>query len=304
MKLQFFDDARVAGLLDTAGVRDVLDDAFQDMAIGRAAVQARHRTDCEGTKLSAMGGIWAARSVAGTKSYTTVNGQFSFLLTLFDTANNCPVAVLEANELTRFRTAALSRLVARKAVGQMPRKLALFGQGHQGRAQAQALCEEFSFDEIAVVDPHSEDDWCARLALRHGCRVRQTDAATAISNADVVVTATRSKAPVFDGGGLKSGAVVIALGTSLANGRELDDATLRRASRVLVEWLPQSLEEAGEIVLGLAAGSIDRSRLADLPALYRGDAPWRESERDIVVFKTVGVGLSDVATAWLAVQRA
>lgn len=303
MNLPFLDDATVAGLLDSASVRDALDEAFQDLAAGNAAIQRRFRTDCGGVKLSAMGGIWAARGVAGTKAYTTVGGQFSFLLTLFDTLRNCPVALLEANELTRFRTAALSRLVASKAAPRAPRKLALFGQGLQGRAQAQALCEEFRLEEVAVVDPQGDDAWCARMALRYGCRVTLTHAAAAVAHADLVVTATRSKSPVFDGSGLKPGALVIALGTSLPDGREMDDTTLRRASHVLVEWLPQSLEEAGDVVQGLATGSLDRARLADLPALYRGEARWREDDQDIVVFKTVGVGLSDVAAAWLAVQR-
>ena len=67
--------------------------------------------------------------------------------------------------------------------------------------------------------------------------------------------------------------------------------------------LPDRRIEAGEVVLGLQSCAIDEVRLADLPALYRGDRPWRASTDDIVVFKSVGIGLADVACAWLAVQR-
>ena len=100
-----------------------------------------------------------------------------------------------------------------------------------------------------------------------------------------------------------SGALVIAMGTSLPNGRELDDTALTRASRVLVEWRPQSLVEAGEVVLGMAAGALEVQRIADLSDLYAGRAPWRANDDEIVVFKSVGIGLADVACAWLAWQR-
>lgn len=302
--IPFLDDGRIEALIDVPGCTSVLDRAFGDLAAGLAAVQARHRTDCGAVKLSTMGALWPQRQVAGVKAYTTVAGQFSFLVTLFDTAANRPLALLEANTLTRLRTSALASLVAGKALRAGARKLALFGAGLQGRAQAQALLALHRFDEVAVVDPKGSPDWCAGLAAQHGCRVGLCDAREAVHGAQLILTATRSKTPVFDGTGLAPGALVIATGTSLPDGTELDDATLQRASRVLVEWKPQSLVEAGEVVLGLASGALQADRVADLVDLYAGRATWRASDDDIVVFKSVGLGLADVACAWLAVERA
>ena len=135
------------------------------------------------------------------------------------------------------------------------------------------------------------------------CPVRQTGSDEAIADADLVLTTSRSKSPVFDGVALKAGATVVAMGSSLPTGRELGDATLRRASRVVVEWRPQSLHEAGEVVLALASGALDTDRIIDLPALYRQEGPWRQSASDIIVFKSVGIGLSDAAVARLIWQR-
>jgi ornithine cyclodeaminase len=298
-----FDDARIEGLLDVPACTRVLDEAFADLASGHAAIQARQRNDCGGVKLSTMGALWSSRHVAGVKAYTTVAGQFSFLVTLFDTAINRPVALLEANALTRLRTAALTCLVAKNALRPGATKLALFGAGQQGRAQAQALCEMQRFDEVAVVDLQDQVAWCEWLSQRHGCRARQCDTPTALDGADLVVTATRSKTPLFNGSLLAPGALVIAMGTSLPDGRELDDRTLSRSSRVLVEFRPQSLVEAGEIVLGLAAKAFDPDRIADLAGLYGGKEAWRGSDDEIVVFKSVGIGLADVACAWLALAR-
>jgi ornithine cyclodeaminase len=94
------------------------------------------------------------------------------------------------------------------------------------------------------------------------------------------------------------------MGTSLPNGSELDDATFRRAGRLLVEWKPQSLVEAGEVVQALSAGVLSEADVVDLPQLYRNEAPWRRSAQDIVVFKSVGIGLTDVVAAYSAWQAA
>ncbi|GAA6118871.1 ornithine cyclodeaminase family protein [Acidovorax sp. FG27] len=302
MTIPFFSDARIDALVDVPSCAVALDAAFTDLSAGNATIQARQRVDCGGVKLSTMGAVWASRQIAGVKAYTTVAGNFSFVVTLFDTATNRPAAVLEAQSLTRLRTAALTRLVTQRALRSHARKLALFGAGQQGRAQVQALCALRTFDEVAVVDPQADPAWARRLATQHSCEVTLCDAPAALSGADLVVTATRSKQPLFDGSLLKRGALVIAMGASLPDGRELDDTTLRRAARVLVEWNPQSLVEAGEAVLGIASGALDQDRIVDLPMIYAGASPWRTTDDEIIVFKSVGIGLADVACGWLALQ--
>jgi len=69
-----------------------------------------------------------------------------------------------------------------------------------------------------------------------------------------------------------------------------------------VEWKPQSLQEAGELVLWSASPS-EREKVVDLAELYAQPHPWRAQPQDIIVCKAVGVGLSDVACAYLAHAR-
>lgn len=295
-------DRHIAKSLDYRGVTNALEEAFRDLAHGDAAVHARQRSDCGSQRLSTMGALWNKRSVAGMKVYLTLAGQFSFALLLFDLATNTPVAVLDSNEITRFRTAAITAMVATRAAAPAARKLALFGAGVQGRAQAEALCERFGFEEICIVDPHADPGWCKRFQCGVRGQVRLTGAEEAVHGAHIVVTATRSARPVFDGAWLSPGAFVSAVGASTPQVRELDDTTMSRAARIIVEWKPQSLAEAGEIVLW--PGHTDASNIVDLPELFRAEQPWRTDEHGITVFKSVGVGLSDVAAAHLALQRA
>ena len=295
----FLDNDTVAAHLDVPAVVAALQRALHSLAAGRAAVLARQRIDCGAVKLSTMGAIWLDEGLAGEKVYTTVDGRFDFVFNLFDVG-----AQGRGRHLAR--TPALT-VVAARAGAAAARKLALFGAGVQGRAHIDALMQLMPFEQACVVDTADVAPWCAEAGARWGRPVRQCAAAEALDGADVVVTATRSKQPVFDGALLAPGAFVAAVGTSLPTGRELDDATLRRARRVVVEWKPQSLLEAGEVVIGLREGCLDESRIVDLVELHSGRARWRDGPEDIVVFKSVGIGLADLAAAsvaWRALQGA
>ncbi len=294
-------DKQVAELLDYRSVTAALEQAFRDLSNDAACIHGRQRSECSGTRLSTMGAVWSTEAVAGVKIYPTVAGQFSFAIVLFDLATNTAIAILDGNEITRLRTAAMTAFVASRAAPLAARKLALFGAGLQGRSQAQALCEVFDFEEVCIVDPMADPEWCAQFKDTIRGRVRVATPEEAVRGADIVVTATRSHQPVFDGAWLGPGTFVAAMGTSAPKGRELDDATMERASRIIVEWKPQSLAEAGEIALWDGRHATDK--FIDLPELFRAERPWQIDPLDITVFKSVGVGLSDVATAHLAVKR-
>lgn len=299
----YLDDPAISGLLDFRSAAEILEQSFTDLAHNNAEIHQRQRTGNSDVRLSTMGALWNARNVGGVKVYPTVSGKFAFLMTLFDLQSNTPIAVMDGAELTKFRTAGLTAMIASKAAAKDSRHLALFGAGYQGRAQALALCEFFKFDRISVVDPAGDPGWCAELASKASCTVSLVGAEEAARDADIVVTATRSQVPVFDGKWLKPGAFVSAVGISAPKGRELDDTTLYRASRIIVEWKPQSTREAGELVLWRPKSNIERCKIVDLLELYAQSLSWREGNQDIIVSKSVGVGLADVACAYLAYTR-
>ena len=120
--------------------------------------------------------------------------------------------------------------------------------------------------------------------------------------ADIVVTASRSTTPLFPGASLKPGAFVAAIGSSLPHTRELDDEALRRAAAVVVEWRPQSTREAGDIVLA-GPGVLPADKVVELGDVLLGKVRPRRGDADIVVYKSVGVGLEDIALAGFAWEK-
>ena len=250
--------------------------------------------------LSGMGALWTSRQAAAYKSYTSVLGQFNFLLNYFDMVTGAH-HVMPAAVITQVRTAAMTAWAATKICCTSPRKLALFGPGLHGRSHLEALQETLCFSEIAVADTANVSGACAEYAMRYGIPTRQVQAQVAVTNADLVVTVTRSRQPVLDGHWLKPGAGVCAVGTSLPSGTEIDAVTRQRCNRVVVEWKPQSMMEAGEIVMGLSDGSLSADRIFDIGELENLGVASRERAEDSELFKAVGIGLSDLVAARLAV---
>ncbi|MGH7264516.1 MAG: ornithine cyclodeaminase family protein, partial [Candidatus Rokuibacteriota bacterium] len=129
-------------------------------------------------------------------------------------------------------------------------------------------------------------------------------AAAALREADVVVTATTSSGPVFDGGDLRPGTHVDAVGSFQPTTRELDTETIRRA-RVFVDTFEGAWHEAGDLLLPIQEGAITRAHvLGELADLVTGARPGRLASDDVTCFKSVGFAIEDAVTARLAYDRA
>lgn len=284
--MNHYTDADVDRVLEGVDLTPVLREAFVALARGEAAQQERIRSEAGGVKLSTLGAVLPAQGYAGAKVYTTIEGRFSFLITLFSAATGHPVATFDAGAITRRRTAAVSLLAARAASDRPPEAIAVFGGGVQGRGHAEAFSRAFPKAALRIVPRQAAE----------------ADVRSALSGARIVITATRSATPLFPGDWVEAGSVVCAVGSSRPDTRELDDRLLARARRVVVEWKPQALREAGDLLLAApdVRGKLDVVNLGDVLA---GHEAARRGPEDIVVFKSVGVGLEDVAVAGLAYER-
>lgn len=292
-------DTVVDSLITSQAAQEALLGAFISYARGDAAMQKRVRTQAEGVKLSTLGAVIPDQDVVGAKVYTTVNGQFSFVILLFSASDGRPLATLDAGAVTRIRTAACTVLVAKKLARSNSKSLGLFGAGVQGIEHAVQLSEQFNLEEIQVSDRHTSPDLAKRLHLATGVKVQFASAQDIAANSDIIVTASRSGLPLFEGRHLRAGAFVAAIGSSLPHTRELDDDVLARSKAVVVEWREQTLEEAGDILLADPA-ALHPEKIVELVDVVVTQKVSRESEQDVFVYKSVGIGLEDIAVAGLA----
>lgn len=134
--------------------------------------------------------------------------------------------------------------------------------------------------------------------------VAVSDPRSAVEGADVIATATRAADPLFDGRWLADGAHVNAAGSNVADHRELDDETIRRASTIVVDAPEQAPWEAGTLLQARANGALDWDRVVPLADLVAGRAAGRRSPDDVTIFVSLGMGIEDVAAGMLAYERA
>ncbi|MFT4067374.1 ornithine cyclodeaminase family protein [Paraburkholderia sp.] len=295
-------DAQIDELVGFDEAIPVLERAFRSLAQERAAVQRRVRTEAGGVKLSTLGAVLPDAGVTGAKVYTTINGRFSFSIVLFSTEDGRLLATLDANALTRLRTAATTVIAIRALARNGAQTVALYGTGVQGRAHAEALAVHTGLRSFRIVGLEGVEPLVDLLNTRYGARGVEAVAASpaeAVRDADVVVTATRATGALFDGAALAPGALIAAIGSSLPTTRELDDTALSRAARIVVELREQARDEAGDLVQA-AAGTFDWRDVVELGDVLEGRASGRTGAQDIIVYKAVGIGLQDVALAELA----
>lgn len=295
-------DAMVDTLVSADEALAAMRTAFTAFGKGEAAMQARERTDAGGVKLSTLGAVIPSLGVTGAKVYTTIAGQFNFVILLFSTETGAPLATMEANAITRLRTAATTVLAAEHLAPAQPQQLFLCGAGVQGMAHAQQLVRRLGLRRIAVFDPYAADDLAERLAHLTGAQVTRVHDTDGVADAEIVVTASRSKEPLFAGERIAEGAFVAAIGSSLPHTRELDDAALARASQIAVEWKRQALAEAGDLVLANPALQV-ASKVVELGDIVCGKHASLRGGAGIRLYKAVGVGLEDIALAGLAYQN-
>jgi alanine dehydrogenase len=128
--------------------------------------------------------------------------------------------------------------------------------------------------------------------------------AEALRGADIVIAASSSATPVFDGRLVEPGTHVTGVGSFTLDMREVDSALIMRA-RVIVDQRDAIMEEAGDIVGPIRDGLVDESVIAaEIGDVVLGRSAGRTSRDEITFFKSVGNAVQDVAVAAVVLARA
>ena len=121
---------------------------------------------------------------------------------------------------------------------------------------------------------------------------------------DIVITATSSKTPVFDGRSLDEGTHLNVIGSNFLAKAEVDITTIRRTDRVICDSVEQCRLEAGDFVPAIEGGITDWPLMNELSGVVSGRDTGRALAEDITLFKSVGLAVEDVAVAARLLQLA
>jgi len=209
-------------------------------------------------------------------------------------------ALLDASTVTAIRTAAVSALATRLLAREDARTLAIVGTGVQARTHMESIPLVRPIEQVRVAGrtPERASAFVQDVADGVPFELEACESVEeAVRGADVVVTATSSRAPVLTRSWLEPGAHVNAVGASQPTSRELDTETVADAS--LFTDRRESLEnEAAEYRLAVDEGLIEPAHVrGELGELLTGSATGRTSDDEITLFRSLGLAVFDVAAA-------
>ena len=297
----YLTESDVAELLSPREALDAIEACFIRLARGGVENRARTRIPVEDGAFAYMAAADRELGLAGLKAYTWLPGGTPFVVVLFDLAGAELAAVIEADRLGQLRTGAASGVAAGFLAKPDARTLGVIGCGRQADSQVTCIREAVPGIERVVAFCRSEErleEFCARVGAEAGESHRDA------GEQDVVVTVTTSKDPVLRGEWLRPGALVCAVGANEPNARELDNAVLERASFVCCDSRGQAKLESGDLIEPVTQGLLDWLEVHELQDVVAGEVRGRESDEDIVVFKSNGIAAWDVAAGAAVLERA
>lgn len=227
------------------------------------------------------------------------------LYLLLDGRTGEPLALIDGQRLTQWRTACASALASSFLAREDAASLLVIGAGALAPflARAHAAVRPIRRVRIWNRTPANAHRVAAGLADLGLDVAIASELDVAVAEADIVSSCTISTGPLVKGALLKPGAHVDLVGGFTPAMREADDEAIRRA-RVHVDTLAGATKEAGDIVQPLASGALAREAICgDLFGLARGEIGGRRSADEITLFKSVGAALEDLA-AGIAVFEA
>ena len=293
-------EEEVNELLSMADAADVIEEAFRQYGTGKAFNNPRTRIKLSGEMLHVLPAAIPEMDALGLKTYTAFRGGIRFLVLLYSAKTGELKALIQAQRLGELRTGGVASVAIKHMAREESRRGALFGTGTMGNAMLEGMVNACAFEEIKAFDLNAERlaGFCEMMSEWTGVDIIAAESpGDAVDGADVVVTMTTAKDPVFNGRDLQDGAMVVAAGSNLLQKREIDSTVIRRSSRIVVEARDQAELEAGDLFAPIDAGFLHWNQVHELSDVLLDHVPGRESEDEINVFKSVGLGLQDMAVA-------
>jgi ornithine cyclodeaminase/alanine dehydrogenase-like protein (mu-crystallin family) len=297
----YLTEANVNSLLTPADALEAVEACFLRLAAGAIENRSRERLRLDDGVFAVMAAVDRELKLAGVKTYTWLPGGTPFVVVLFDTERAELAGVIEADKLGQLRTGAASGIAAKYLARAGASSLGVLGCGWQARSQVACIREALPGIERVVAycrTPERLAEFCKETGAEAGESHRDPAAC------DVVVTVTTSRDPVLRGEWLREGTLVCAVGANDPRARELDNVVLERAAFVCCDSREQARLESGDLIEPVEAGVLDWLELHELQEVVAGELEGRQSDDDIVVFKSNGIAAWDVAIGAVALEKA
>jgi len=290
--------------LDPIELLDGLEDGFRALELGEVQVPPRPQLSVPEKGFCLAMAAWKPGLQLTVKIVNVFEGNLQSnlpnhlaLINLFDPETGAPSCVMDGTYITGVRTAATAVLSARMLSRSESRIATVIGAGVQAREHLRLLPLIRDFERINLCSLRFVD--ARKLAAQSQIARATADVEAAVRESDIVCLATNSATPVIRSEWIKPGTHVTSVGYHPPGG-ELP-RELASGRRVFVETLDAF--QPPPVGCGELAG-LDATRGTTLGSLALGRKPGRLSDKEITVYKGMGLAIEDMIAANLAFRKA
>jgi len=296
----------VLQLMTMPGVIDVVEQAFRDWSGGRGEMPPKAYITVEKGDFRAMpAALPGAAGMKWVNVHPSNRGRglpsVMALIIYSDTATGYPLAIMDATDITAYRTGATAAIAAKYLAKKRSSSLGIIGAGKQAETQILAHAALFQLREIRVYDIRPD----AILKLQQSLPQFTLTSTTieAALECDIICTLTPAHTPVVKKEWVRPGTHINAVGADAEGKQELDPEILH-SSRVVVDDFRQAIH-AGEINVPISKGVYNKDQVyASLGEIITGQKPGRTSREQVTIFDSTGVAIEDIATAKMVYDMA
>lgn len=290
---------------DCVGVmEDMLDQAHR----GMAWLQPRSHIRTPQGYHHIMPGAVLDSGVVGLKVYTArFPGGSRFLTVLHDSETGDLLALLQGGRCSQLRTGAISGVASKHMAREDASVVGIIGTGAQARAQLEGTCAVRNITSVRAFDiiPEKAEEFAAQMSDLLGIEVTAAESAQAcVEGADIAITMTTSPNPVLFGEWLEPGMHLSIMGSNHWTRREVDNDVISRVDTIVVDNLEEAKRYSGDLLFSIDQGLVRWEQVQELASVAAGQSSGRPSNDSVTMFKSHGIGVSDVAAAAFVYKRA
>ena len=259
-----------------------------------------------GATLHAIGAVFPKDGFAGTKTWPHTKNGATPLLILFDSNNGTLKAILEAFALGQMRTAAASGVATRRLASVGASEFAIIGTGKQAITQVAAVLAVRPIRRIRVFSPNEErrTQFVARVGNEFGVEVvGASSVREAVKGAPIITIVTRATEPILTADMVDRGTHINSVGAIVPSRAEVSGDVLGRSTQIVTDSIPQAQKLSRELIEFFGPHPAKWETVRSLANVVASRSE-RAASDDLTLFKSLGVGVSDLSLGIALYKRA
>lgn len=286
---------------------DLMDETFKNFSTGNAVQPLRNAMWLPDKKglLGMMPAYMENTRSMGIKVVSVFPGNHAKGLSshqgvvlLFESETGEMYAIIDGDRVTAIRTAAASAVATKALAREDSKTLAILGSGEQALRHLEAMLLVRNIAHVVIWSRNEEHARMFMDVTKTNYKVPIETKPTveeAVTSADIICTTTSSTQPILRSEWVKDGAHINAVGACTSNARELESALVAR-SKLYTDCRESLINESGDYRIPLGEGLFDETHLkGEIGQLLNGDITGRQSDKEITLFKSLGMAVEDLA---------